>query len=160
MSTIFNKIPDEYFMRQALKEACKAADKDEVPVGAVIVDKDKIIARAHNQIEMLKDPTAHAEMIAITEAANFLGNKWLSGCSIYVTIEPCSMCAGALVLARIAKIVYGANDIKTGACGSVLNIAAHRKLNHRINVKKGVLSEECGLLLSEFFKKQRAKGKK
>lgn len=147
-------------MIEALKEAQKAIEKDEVPVGAVVVYKDKIIARAHNQVEMLKDPTAHAEMIAITQAANFLNNKWLFDCSIYVTIEPCSMCAGALVLARIKKIVFGASDIKTGACGTLINIAKNKKLNHRIEIKKGILAEECGFLLSEFFKKKRALGKK
>jgi len=144
-------------MSEALKEAQKAFLEDEVPVGAVIVHKNKIIARGHNQIERLKDPTAHAEMIVLTSAAAFLGAKWLNDASLYVTIEPCSMCAGALVLARIKTIIYGADDPKTGACGSVLNIANNKKLNHRISVKKGVLKQECGLLLKEFFKKKRTK---
>ncbi len=147
-------------MLEAIRQAKRAADKEEVPVGAVIVHKNKIIARAHNQIETLKDPTAHAEMIAITEAANSLQTKWLSECRIYVTIEPCSMCAGALVLARIAEIIYGADDPKTGACGSVLNIVNNKKLNHQIDIRKGVLKTECASLLSEFFKQKRAKGKK
>lgn len=144
-------------MLEALKEAQKAFEEDEVPVGAVIVSQKRIVAKAHNQIERLKDPTAHAEMIAITQAASTLGSKWLNEASIYVTIEPCSMCAGALVLARIKNIVYGAQDPKTGACGSVINIVNHRKLNHRAAVKSGILKEECGLLLKEFFSRKRAK---
>ncbi len=146
---------DEFYMGIAIKEAQKAADKDEVPVGAVIVHKNKIISRAHNQVEMLNDPTAHAEMIAITQAASFLQSKWLSECSIYVTIEPCSMCAGALVLSRIKEIVFGAKDPKTGACGSVLDIANNKKLNHKISVRHRILEQECGFLLTEFFKKKK-----
>lgn len=159
-SSVFDKSPDELFMLEAMKQAKMAAAKDEVPVGAVIVYQNKVIARAHNQIEMLKDPTAHAEMLAITAAANFLQTKWLRECSIYVTIEPCSMCAGALVLSRVNEIIYGAADPKTGACGSVLNIVNNAKLNHHVDIRHGVLAQECGFLLSEFFKKQRAKGKK
>jgi len=142
-------------MSEALKEARQAIKEDEVPVGCVVVHKGRVIARGHNQIERLKDPTAHAEMLALTSAANYLGVKWLNGASLYVTIEPCSMCAGALVLARIKRIYYGAKDPKTGACGSVLNIANHKKLNHRIEVKGGILQKECGSLLSEFFRKKR-----
>ncbi|HOW42390.1 MAG TPA: tRNA adenosine(34) deaminase TadA [Candidatus Omnitrophota bacterium] len=148
---------DELFMAQAIKEAAKAFEKDEVPVGCVIVHKGKVIAKGHNQVEMLKDPTAHAEMLALTSAANALGSKWLNGASIYVTIEPCSMCAGALVLARIKEIVFGAPDPKTGACGSVFDIANCKKLNHRIQVRSGVLEADCALLLKEFFRKKRAK---
>ena len=159
-SSIFENNPHEFFMRQALKQAHTAGTKDEVPVGAVIVHKNEIIARAGNQVEMLKDATAHAEMIAITQAASYLGNKWLSECSLYVTIEPCSMCAGALVLARIKEIVYGADDPKTGACGSVFNIPESKTLNHQVLVHKNVLAEECGYLMSEFFKKKREQGKK
>ncbi|MBM3252154.1 MAG: nucleoside deaminase, partial [Candidatus Omnitrophica bacterium] len=133
----------------------EAFAKDEVPVGAVIVYKGRVIARAHNQVELLNDPTAHAEMIALTQATNYLGSKWLNDAILYVTIEPCSMCAGALVLARIKKIYFGASDPKAGACGSVVNIIDNQKLNHRISVKKGILQEECGLLLSEFFKRKR-----
>ncbi|MBL8012544.1 MAG: nucleoside deaminase, partial [Candidatus Omnitrophica bacterium] len=114
---------DELYMREALRQGTLAAQSDEVPVGAVIVFGNKIIAKAHNQVELLKDPTAHAEMIAITQAANFLQLKWLQGCVMYVTIEPCSMCAGALILSRIDRVVFGAHDEKTGACGSVFNIA-------------------------------------
>ena len=144
-------------MQEALKEAQQAALEDEVPVGAVVVYKDKIIARGHNQIERLKDPTAHAEIIAITSAANFLGTKWLNEASLYVTIEPCSMCAGAMVLSRIKNLYFGARDPKTGACGSIINIASHKKLNHRIKVKGGILKEGCGSLLVDFFKKKRTK---
>ena len=143
-------------MQEALKEAQKAFEEDEVPVGAVIVSGLKIIARAHNQVERLKDPTAHAEMIAITQAAATLGSKWLSGASLYVTIEPCSMCAGALVLSRIKNIYFGAIDHKTGACGSVTNIVNHKRLNHKIKVKKGLLKEACSSILTDFFKKKRS----
>ncbi len=145
------------YMQEALKEAEKAFREDEVPVGAVIVHRDKIIARGYNQIERLKDPTAHAEMIAITSAASYLGTKWLNGVSLYVTIEPCSMCAGAVVLARIENLFFGASDPKTGACGSIVNIANHKKLNHRIKVTKGILESECSALLKEFFKQKRKK---
>ena len=144
-------------MQEALKEARKAFCEDEVPVGAVIVHQDKIIARGHNQIERLKDPTAHAEIIAITSAASYLGTKWLNQASLYVTIEPCSMCAGALVLARIKNLYFGASDPKTGACGSIINIEKKKKLNHRIKVVSGILKEDCALLLKEFFKKKRAR---
>jgi len=146
---------DEMFMREAIRQAKTAAENDEVPVGAVIVYERRIIAKAHNQIETLKDPTAHAEMIAITQAANSLSSKWLRECTLYVTIEPCSMCAGALVLARIARVCFGAEDPKTGACGSVINIANHKLLNHRIEVNGGVLAGECSTLVSEFFRKKR-----
>ncbi|OGX08863.1 MAG: tRNA-specific adenosine deaminase [Omnitrophica WOR_2 bacterium GWA2_47_8] len=149
--------PDKTFMLEALKQAQSAAKADEVPIGAVITHKNKIIAKAHNQVEMLKDPTAHAEMIAITQATSMLGTKWLDGCCLYVTIEPCSMCAGALVLARIKRICFAAADPKTGACGSVFNIARSNKLNHNIEIKKGTLEQECGELVSLFFKEKRKK---
>jgi tRNA(adenine34) deaminase len=147
----------EIFMAEALKEAHKAFERDEVPVGCVIVQAGHIIARGHNQVEMLKDPTAHAEMLALTSATNHIGSKWLNDAVLYVTIEPCSMCAGALVLARIKEVVYGASDSKTGACGSVFDIAHSKKLNHRIKITKGVLQNECGSLVSAFFKKKRSK---
>ena len=146
-------------MQEALKEAQKASSEDEVPVGAVIVYQNKIIARSHNQVERLKDPTAHAEIIAVTSAASYLGTKWLNEASLYVTIEPCSMCAGALVLSRIKDLYFGASDPKTGACGSIVNIANHKKLNHHIKVTKGILEAECGFLLKEFFKQKRKKSK-
>ena len=148
---------DKIYMSEALKEARKAAQEDEVPVGCVIVQERKIIARGHNQVECLNDPTAHAEMIAITQATNYLGSKWLNGASIYVTIEPCSMCAGAFVLARIGGLIYGADDPKTGACESVVNVINNKDLNHRIEVKKGILEQECSGLLKEFFKNKRRK---
>ena len=151
---------NEIYMLEALKEAQKAFDQDEVPIGAVIVYQGKIIARGYNQVERLKDPTAHAEIIAITSAANYLGTKWLNEASLYVTIEPCSMCAGALVLARIKKLFFGANDPKTGACGSVINIVNHKELNHRIKVTKGIFQTECSSLLKGFFKKKRKGYKK
>jgi len=146
-------------MQEALKEAQKAFCEEEVPVGAVIVHQGKIIARGHNQVERLKDPTAHAEIIAITSAANYLGTKWLNQASLYVTIEPCSMCAGAMVLARIKNLYFGASDPKTGASGSIINIVNHKKLNHRIKVTKGIFESECSSLLKDFFKKKRKESK-
>lgn len=146
---------DEIYMSEALKEASEAFERDEVPVGAVIVHQGRIIARAHNQIVMLKDPTAHAEMIAITQAAAYLKSERLLDCSVYATIEPCSMCAGALILARVKRIIYGAKDPKTGACGSVFNIANSKRLNHKIKVTGDVLARDCGSLVSEFFRKKR-----
>jgi len=151
---------DEFFMREALKQARTARECDEVPVGAVIVLKQQIIARAHNQVEMLKDPTAHAEMIALTQAADALKSKWLTEAVLYVTLEPCSMCAGALVLARVARVCFGAADPKAGACGSVLDLCRHPKLNHTVEVSGGILAEECGALVSDFFAGKRALGKK
>ncbi len=144
-------------MQEALRQAKIAGERDEVPIGAVIVHQNKIIAKAHNQVEMLKDPTAHAEMIAVTQATNLLQSKWLQECTLYVTIEPCSMCAGALVLARLGRLCFGAEDPKTGACGSVFNIADHQKLNHRIEVNGGILTPQCGAIVSEFFLKKRKK---
>jgi len=149
-----------FFMREAIKEAKIAAEEDEIPVGCVAVQGKRIIARAHNQIERLKDPTAHAEMIALTSAANYLNQKWLNEISLFVTIEPCSMCAGAMVLARVKKLIFGASDPKTGAAGSAFNIVNSKKLNHRIKITKGVLKEECGCLLQEFFKKKRTVSKR
>ncbi len=146
---------DKFYMSEALKEAQRAFEEDEVPVGAVIVHDGRIIARGHNQVERLNDPTAHAEIIAITSATNYLGTKWLNEASLYVTIEPCSMCAGAMVLARIKNLCFGAKDPKTGACGSIINIANHKKLNHRIKVTKGILEIECSSLLKDFFREKR-----
>lgn len=146
---------DQLCMKEALKQARIAQERDEVPIGAVITVNHKIIAKAHNQVETLKDPTAHAEMIAITQAANALSSKWLLDCTLYVTIEPCSMCAGALVLARIKRICFGAFDPKTGACGSILNIVRHPNLNHTIEVVNGLMAAECGGLLTNFFLNKR-----
>lgn len=150
-----NLNPDQRFMNEAIKMATKAFEADEVPVGAVIVHQNTIIAKAHNQVETLKDPSAHAEMIAVTQAANALGQKWLPKCTLYVTVEPCAMCAGALVLARLERLVFGALDPKTGACGSVMNIARHEALNHRLKIQGGFMEEECSRLMSEFFKRKR-----
>ena len=150
----------DLYMKEALKEALKAFEEGEVPVGVVVVCGGKIIARAYNQVERLRDPTAHAEMLALTSATNSLRTKWLNGASLYVTIEPCSMCAGALVLARIKNLYFGATDPKTGACGSIVNLANHKKLNHRIRVKGGILNKECGSLLVEFFRKKRIQSNK
>lgn len=146
---------DNHYMSEALKEAKKAFDADEVPVGAIIVYKGNIIGRAHNQIKLLKDPTAHAEMIAITQAAAHLRSERLLDATLYVTIEPCSMCAGAMVLGRIRRLVYGADGPKAGAFGSVVDITDNGKLNHRIEVKKGVLEADCSALLKEFFAAKR-----
>ena len=149
-------------MREALKEAQKAFDRGEVPVGAVIVSKNRVIARAHNQMELLHDPTAHAEMIAITQAADFLRSQEegqhrgsLEKTSIYVTVEPCPMCAGALVMSHCETLVFAAKDPKAGACGSLYNIAQDDRLNHRLNVISGILEEDSKSLLQEFFKNLR-----
>lgn len=150
-------IGDTSYMKEALKEAQKAHDKDEVPIGCVIVHNGRIIARAHNQIETLRDPTAHAEMIAITCASASLGTKWLKDCYVYVTIEPCLMCAGALVLARIKRLIFGIRDPKSGAFGSVHDILKSERLNHRFKVTSGILEPDCSLIISEFFKKKRIK---
>jgi tRNA(adenine34) deaminase len=148
---------DELYMQHALKQAEQALSKDEVPVGCVIVYEDKIIARAHNQVEALKDPTAHAEMIAITQAASYLNSKWLQDCSVYVTIEPCQMCAGALVLARIKRLIFGADDPKTGAFGSVCDTFKSKNINHCFNIARGIKGREASLIVSEFFKRKRTR---
>ncbi len=142
-------------MQEALRQAQEAYEENEVPVGAVIVYKDKIIARAHNQIKTLRDPTAHAEMIAITQAASFLKNERLNDTVMYVTIEPCAMCMGAMVLARIKQLVYGADDEKAGACGSVINLTENKKLNHKIEIKRRILEKESRSLIQAFFKEKR-----
>ena len=150
---------DAIYMTEALKEAQKAFDANEVPVGAIIVHNGRIIARAHNQIKLLKDPTAHAEMIAITQAAAYFQNERLIDTTIYTTVEPCPMCAGAMVLGRIERLVYGADDPKTGAAGSIVNIIQHKKLNHKLEITKGVLENECAGLLKEFFGNKRKEQK-
>jgi len=142
-------------MEEALRLAARAAEAGEVPVGAVIVKDGRVLARAHNQVETLRDATAHAEMIAITQAAEALENWRLEGSELFVTLEPCPMCAGALVLSRVARIVYGAADPVAGACGSVFNIVDEKRLNHRIPVVKGVLGERCSALLKDFFRSRR-----
>lgn len=141
----------EKWMKFALREAEKAFKANEIPVGCVIVFQDTIIAKAHNQTETLSDPTAHCEMIAITSAASYLNSKHLTGCSIYVTLEPCPMCAGAIVLSKLENLYFGATDAKSGACGSILNITNNKKLNHKCNVYGGILDKECGDILKSFF---------
>jgi tRNA(adenine34) deaminase len=148
-------LTDEDLMRAALREARKAAEDDEVPVGAVVVQEGRIIGRAHNQRERLTDPTAHAEMIAITQAAAALASWRLERATLYVTLEPCVMCAGALVNARISRVVFGARDPKAGACGSLYQVGTDARLNHSFEVTGGVLEEECAALLREFFSLRR-----
>jgi len=148
---------DDYMM-MALKEAQKAYEIREVPVGAVIVHEGHIIAKAHNQRELLHDPTAHAEMIAITQASSHLQSWRLENVTMYVTLEPCAMCAGAMVLARIPELVFGARDPKAGAAGSVMNILRDERLNHRVTVTAGVLEQQCGAILRDFFVRLRGQG--
>ena len=148
----------EMYMAQALREAEKAYEIDEVPVGAVIVYEGEIIARAHNQIKLLKDPTAHAEMIAITQASSHLSNERLTGTELYVTLEPCSMCVGAAILGRISKIIFGTSDPKTGACGSVVELTRPGLFNHNIEILGGVMEKESRALLQGFFLGKRGKG--
>jgi len=148
---------DEYWMNEALIEAKKALDEKEVPVGAIVLANDRIIGRGHNSTERLKDPTAHAEIIALSAAANFLNNWRLNDAAIYVTLEPCLMCTGALVLSRIKRLVFGAYDEKFGACGSVYNIPFDARFNHTFDVISGVRIEESKVLLKTFFEAQRIK---
>jgi len=152
--------PVERFMRAAIAEAHTAGDEGDVPVGAVVVRDERIIGRGHNQRERLCDPTAHAEMIALTAAAAFLHTWRLEGCTLYVTLEPCTMCAGALILARVERLVFGTRDPKAGACVSLYSILSDERLNHRVAISEGVLAEECAVLLQEFFAEQRRQGKK
>src|SRR5947207_7854997 len=146
---------DHYFMGEALRQAAKAYEKEEVPVGAVIVREGRIIARAFNQVELLKDATAHAEMLAITQAEEAVGAWRLTDCTLYVTKEPCPMCAGAVVHVRLARVVYGVSDPKAGAAGSALNLLQFPSLNHRCEVTAGVRESECRALLQNFFAEQR-----
>ncbi|MHC4433237.1 MAG: tRNA adenosine(34) deaminase TadA [Planctomycetota bacterium] len=150
-----NDKEDQRFMRAAIDAAEVAEENGDVPIGAVIVCENSIIARAYNQREQLADPTAHAEIIALTQAAASFENWRLHGCTIYVTLEPCPMCAGALVLARLDRLVFGCEDPKTGACGSLYNIVEDKRLNHRLNVTSGVLAEECSEQLQRFFRQRR-----
>ncbi len=143
------------FMYAALQEAERGFDINEVPVGAVVVYKNKIIGRGYNQVEMLKDPTAHAEMIAITAAANFLNNWRLNECDVYVTMEPCVMCTGALISARVSNLYFSVFDPKFGACGSIFNLCEDKRLNHKINVYSGIYMQESEELLKRFFEKLR-----
>ena len=138
-------------MQAALREARASLDIDEVPIGCVIVHDGMVIGRGHNQVETLRDATAHAEILAIGAASTALESWRLEDCTMYVTLEPCSMCAGAIVLARVPRLVYGAADPKAGACGSVLDVIHERRLNHRVDVSAGLLADECSTLLREFF---------
>ncbi|MBZ0137549.1 MAG: tRNA adenosine(34) deaminase TadA [Planctomycetes bacterium] len=147
---------DETFMRVALQEALLAYERGEVPVGAVVVDDGRIIGRGHNLRETLNDPTAHAEMLALTAAAEARGEWRLDGCSLYVTLEPCPMCAGAIVNARIKRVVFGASDPKAGACGTLFNLVQDARLNHRTELQSGLLSGEAGEILKSFFREARA----
>ena len=146
---------DEQGMRLALGLAERAAERDEVPVGCVIVHDGIVVGRGHNQTEGLQDATAHAEIVAIGAASTTLGTWRLNECVMYVTLEPCAMCAGAIVLARLGRLVYGARDPKAGACGSVLDVIHEPRLNHRVEVFEGVLEDECGAILREFFQRKR-----
>ena len=157
MSQTLSPAIDEHqrFMIQALLEAEKALKQNEVPIGAVIVYQGRIVGRGYNQVETLNDPTAHAEIIAITSACATLENKYLNGCTLYVTLEPCSMCAGALIWSKIDRLVFGATDEKAGACGSILNIAQNKSLNHHVEIIQGVLELDASELLKQFFKSRR-----
>lgn len=146
---------DTKYMRSAIQQAEIAEQNGDVPIGAIIVHKERIIAKAYNQREQLKDPTAHAEIIALTQAAAALETWRLNGCTIYITLEPCPMCAGALVLARIDRLVYGCDDPKTGAVKSLYNIVQDERLNHRLEVTPGILAEQCSALLQDFFIRRR-----
>ena len=150
----------EKFMLEALKEAKKAYKKGEIPVGAVIVKDNKIIARAHNLKETKKDTTKHAEIIAIQKASKNIEAWRLIDCEMYVTLEPCSMCAGAILQARIKNLYIGAMDAKTGACGSVLNLLEDYKFNHKVEIQSGILADDCEYILKEFFKELRKKKSK
>jgi tRNA(adenine34) deaminase len=150
-------ISDLEAMRIALSEARKAAEAGEVPIGAVVIHDGAIISHGQNSVIRTSDPTAHAEIVAMRHAASILGNYRLNGCTVYVTLEPCAMCAGAMIHARIDRLVYGAADPKAGACGSVLSVLNHPQLNHQMQVTQGVLSEQCGDLLRVFFRNRRAR---
>jgi len=149
---------DHYFMGEALRQAAKAFAAEEVPVGAVVVREGRIIARASNQVELLKDATAHAEMLALTQAEQAVGDWRLTDCTLYVTKEPCPMCAGAIVHVRLARVVFGAADPKGGAAGSAMNLLQFPTLNHHCEITGGVREAECRDLLRSFFQQQRAKG--
>jgi len=152
---MFNNEEDERYMRLAIDQAEIARENGDVPVGAVIVHEGRLIAKAYNQRQQLQDPTAHAEIIALTQAAEAVGNWHLHNCTIYVTLEPCAMCAGALVLARMDRLVYGCDDPKTGACGSLYNIVQDERLNHRVEITGGILQDRCSKVLQDFFQKRR-----
>jgi tRNA(adenine34) deaminase len=147
--------PDEFFMHLAMREAARATEHDDIPVGAVIVKEGEVIGAAHNERELREDPTAHAEILALQEASRALGSWRVLDSVLYVTLEPCAMCAGAIVLARVPRVVFGASDPKAGAAGSVLDVLAEPRLNHRPQVQSGLLAQECGDLLRAFFASRR-----
>lgn len=146
----------QQFMRHAFTLAEDAKDAGEIPIGAIIVKDNRIVGRGYNQTELLKDATAHAEMIAISAASATLENKYLEDCTLYVTLEPCPMCAGALVWSKIDRIVFGASDPKSGACGSIFNLSTNNKLNHQVEVIQGVLEQDCEWILKQFFAEKRS----
>ena len=146
---------DDYFMRLALREAERALEHEDVPIGAVLVHGGEVVAASHNERELRTDPTAHAELVVLREAARLTASWRLPETILYVTLEPCAMCAGAIVLARVPRVVYGASDPKAGACGSVLDVLGEPRLNHRPKVARGLLAEECGALLRGFFASRR-----
>lgn len=148
---------DEYFMRLAIREAARAREEGDVPIGAVVVRGGEVIAAGRNERELREDPTAHAEVMALREAASAVGSWRVLEATLYVTLEPCAMCAGAIVLARVPRVVYGASDPKAGAAGSVLDVLGEPRLNHRPEVEGGILGEECGELLSDFFASRRGR---
>jgi tRNA(adenine34) deaminase len=148
---------DHYFMGEALRQAAKAYEAGEVPIGAVLVQDGRIIARAFNQVELLKDATAHAEMLVVTQGEEFMGDWRLNDCTLYSTKEPCPMCAGAMVHVRVGRVVFGASDPKAGAAGSALNLLQFPTFNHRCDITSGVREPECRALLQHFFQEQRAK---
>ena len=150
---------DSFFMGEALRQALRAYEAGEVPIGAVVVRGGRVIARSFNQVEILKDATAHAEMLAITQAESVAGDWRLTDCTLYVTKEPCPMCAGAAVHARLRRVVFGCGDARGGAAGGLLNLLQHPSLNHRCEITPGVRGEECGRVLKEFFRERRASGK-
>jgi tRNA(adenine34) deaminase len=155
MENLIDRSSDDYFMHEALRLAAKAFAKEEVPVGAVVVREGMIIGRAHNQVELLKDATAHAEMLAITQAEAAVGDWRLNDCDLYVTKEPCAMCAGALVHVRMRRVIFGCPDERGGAAGGVVNLLQFPSLNHRCEITPGILQEECAGLLQTFFQARR-----
>jgi tRNA(adenine34) deaminase len=151
--------PDEHYMKVAIDQAFIAEENGDVPIGCVIVYEGRIVAKAYNQREQLRDPTAHAEIIALTQAAEAVGSWRLYGCTVFVTLEPCPMCAGALVLARVDRLVYGCDDPKTGAVKSLYTIVQDPRLNHRVEVTSGVMAESCTAQLQEFFRRRRSENR-
>jgi tRNA(adenine34) deaminase len=156
MNFYSNRESDESFMREALRQAQKAYEADEVPVGAVVVRAGKVIGRAYNQVELLKDATAHAEMLALTQAEAAVGDWRLVDCDLYVTKEPCLMCAGALIHVRIRRLIFGCADTRSGAAGGMINLLQHSALNHDCEITSGVLQNECAAILQDFFRQKRA----